>query len=605
MKTDQQKWTEQIQAAKEKKDAWMEEFKVETLRAFFEGKQRPSNVPDEEWITVNKFYSHLMSQLPMLYGMDPYFYIKLKKTYKAAQTPEEMKAMLVPMQAKAQGRQGMLNYLKGELELKSHARLGIMDAHFAFGVLKSRRASDSEDHPHKGEPILDAAGKEMKDESGQTLMYPDTKPVNERYESDRIDPDHILFDADAGPLEKSWSWIGHYFCLSKADALQDKRFTKSVIRKIKGKSRQSEEERVKAKKLGKETKTSFEDDELYIDFYEIYNLKTREWLIYSEDADDLVSKPKSLPAGVEKHPFNFLRFVLRAKSPYPIPPMFPGLDPQREYNMTRSKVQTHRKRFNRKYTALENAVDPDELSKLESGEDGTVITVRMHDAVRPIQDAALNPQDYSEIGLLNADLVELLNSPDATRGIASADSATEAGLIDRRLEVKEGDRMGLVVDWIIDWAKKVDKLVQAYIDKEEAVRVTGPQGELWVTVSPKDYEDIEGEYEYSVNVGATQPRLPDIERSQWIAFLSQVIIPFPAILTKPNLMRRMAEMFHIEDDASIQELQELGQAIVSGMMPMPGQQGGGPPGGSAVSQILGGALGHQGGNANGGGSQVS
>lgn len=163
--------------------------------------------------------------------------------------------------------------------------------------------------------------------------------------------------------------------------------------------------------------------------------------------------------------------------------------------------------------------------------------------------------------------------------------------------------MGLVKDWIINCAKKLDQLVQAHIDRDEAVRVEGPEGEIWVTVEEKNYEKIEGEYEYSVNVGASQPRLPDIERSQWIAFLSQVVIPFPGILTKPNIMRRIAEMFHIEDDASLEEFRQLGEAIVGGSMPMPGNQGGGPSN-NPISQVLGQALGQQGGNANGGGSQV-
>jgi hypothetical protein len=142
-----------------------------------------------------------------------------------------------------------------------------------------------------------------------------------------------------------------------------------------------------------------------------------------------------------------------------------------------------------------------------------------------------------------------------------------------------------------------------HIDRDEAVKITGPQGEFWQVVRETDYEKIEGEFEYSVNLGASRPRLPDIERAQWIAFMSQVVIPFPHILTSPQIMKRMAEMFHIEDEAAIEEFRQLGLKIMSGQMPMPGGQGGGPSD-NPIAAVLGAALGPQGGNAGGGGAPM-
>ena len=593
----QKKWEEKIARAKKKKQDWMDQFQVEKLRAYFEGKQNPG-YPEEEWITVNKFYSHMMAQLPMLYSLDPYFYVKLKKSFQI--NPQT----IAQWDLKGKSRQGMLNYLKGELDLKTHARLGIQDAFFAFGVLKTRRAADEEDHPNAGEPILNEAGEPMLDEqTGEPMVFPDTTPVNERYESDRVHPDDILFGEDSGPLEKSWDFIAQRLCMPKEEALEDKRFNRRVINAIKGRSKEQETDAKKTGLLDRLLSEKKKADDEYIDFWEIYDLKKGEWLIVAEGGDDLALKPRSLPAGIEDHPYSFLMFTRRDNSPYPIPPMFNGLGPQKEYNLSRSRLLVHRKRFNRKYEAVTGQVEAEEVSKLESGDDGTIVWVNARGAINPISDAALDQQTYSELMLLNNDMNELLGSPDSSRGIASADSATEAGLLDRRSEVKEGDRMGLVVDWIISWAEKLDQLVKVHIDRDEAVKVLGPQGEMWQSVGPRDYEDIEGEYEYSVNVGASQPRLPDIERSQWIAFMSQVVVPFPQILTAPNLMRRMAEMFHIEDEAAIEELRVMGQKMMSGAMPMPGNQGGGPSN-NPIAAILGQAMGASGGNANGGGAQL-
>ena len=94
-----------------------------------------------------------------------------------------------------------------------------------------------------------------------------------------------------------------------------------------------------------------------------------------------------------------------------------------------------------------------------------------------------------------------------------------------------------------------------------------------------------------------------IERAQLMAFFNQVIIPFPHILTRPATMKRFAELFHIEDDLMIEELRQLGTEIMSGELPFPGGQGGGPSNNPAAA-ILGKALGQQGGNTNGGGSSL-
>jgi hypothetical protein len=404
-----------------------------------------------------------MAQLPMLYSMDPYFYVKVKKSYSIKE--EDIK----DYERRGKMRSAMLNYLKEELDLKSHARLGIFDAHFAFGVIKVRRASDEEDHPQAGQPIESESGEPMLDpETNEPLVYPDKKPVNERYELDRVNPDDMLFGEDSGPLEKSWPWLGQRIVMTKAKALKDGRFKRSVINSIRGRSRDDtgkSDAAVSTSDLPKDRKP---EDE-FIDFWEIYDIdRIRQWLMVAENAEDLVIKPRGCPPGVEKHPYSFLRFTLRASSPYPIPPTAPMLGPQKEINLSRSRILTHRKRFNRKYEVdinkLENA--DDQISKLESGDDGTIVRTMALGSVAPIIDAPLDQQTYTELALLNNDLIEISGTSDNARGIAKSDSATEASLLDKRLEIREGDRMSMVVDWVTDVAKKLDQLVQYHIDRK-------------------------------------------------------------------------------------------------------------------------------------------
>ena len=580
MATDlQKKWEERITDAKKVRDKWKDKFKVQTGIDYFEGQGNPG-YPEDEWINVNKVFSHLQAQLPKLYAVDPYFYVKVRKSH------EIQANKIAEFERRGTVRQSMLNYLKVELELKTKARLAIQDAHFAFGILKTRRASDLEKHPQAGNPILDEDGNQITDESGEALVYPDELPVNERYELERVHPDDFLWDAEAGPLPNEWKWVGHHFQLSKAEALDDPRFKRSAVRKVKGKEKDPEPKQGAVSRFFVD-KPNKEEEEI-LDIWEIYDLKKKEWLIVAENGEDLLRKPRATPPGIEDHSFAILRFTLRDKSPYPIPPVFNAISPQKEMSLSRSMVLTHRKRFNRKYEAVVNKLEDEdiELEKLENGEDGTVIRVLANGAITPIKDAPLDQVNFLELRALDNDIVEAMGTPDPARGIAAADSATEAGIMDARLGIREGDRVSMVIDFVTAIAKKIDQLVQFHIDKDEAVNITGPQGREWVTIRKKDYQAIQGEFEYSVNLGAMQPRLPDIERAQLTAFISQVIIPFPAILTKRPLVQRFAELYHIEDDAFIESLIELGTQIMNGQVPAPGNQGGGPSN-NPVAQIMG------------------
>jgi hypothetical protein len=590
----QKKWEDRLIDAKKVRDEWKDDFKVQTGIDYFEGKSNPG-FPANEWININKIYSHLQTQLPKLYAVDPYFYVKVKKSHKI-----DVNAIL-EYERRGRVRQSMLNYYKVELDLKGKARLAIQDAHFSFGVAKVRRASELEEHPNAGETIMNEDGDPILDESGTPLVYPDELPVNERYELMRVHPDDFVWDDEAGPLAQDWGWCGHHYQMTKQEAMDDPRFSSSAVKLVKPKKKGASENGANSGVMSRFVATVQEDaDEEIIDIWEIYDLKKRETLTIAEDGRKPLIKPRALPPGIEDHPFAILRFTLRDKSAYPIPPVFNAIDPQRELSMTRSRLLTHRKRFNRKYEVVTSKLEDEdiELEKLENGDDGTIIRVMANGAITPIKDAPLDQQNLLETRALDNDIVEAMGTPDIARGIASADSATEAGIMDTRLGIREGDRVSMVIDFITTIARKLDMLIQAHIDRDEAVKITGPQGEEWVTVKKSDYEEIQGEYEYTVNLGAMQPRLPDIERAQLTAFISQVVMPFPAILTKRALVQRFAELYHIEDDAFIEALIELGKQVVSGQLPGPGNQGGGPSN-NPIASIMGMAGGAGGGNAGG------
>jgi hypothetical protein len=574
-------WMAKINRAKKVRKSWKDLFRVDLIKEYLDGKQNPGE-PENEWITINKMYSHLKAQLPSLYGVDPYFYVKLKRSF----VPNPMVIALYEQRGRV--RQSYLNYLKDELKLKEKARLAIMDAHSSYGVLNAEFRAEMVPNPDAGKPMEDDEGKPLLGDDGFEVMEPEEIPINQRYVKSRIHPDDFLWDEDAGPLEDSWRWVAECVRMPLEDAKRDPRFNKRALKDLEGKGeskddeRQHREQRKKGDIKGrsddiKKKKEDRGESEIVV-AWKIWEIHKKRWHFIAEEAEIPLLYNEEYPKGIEKHPYSILRFTLRDDSPYPHPPLSPGLDPCKEYNLARSRLLVHRKRFNRKYLQDDTAFSqPDDTaSKLESGGDGTVLRQQRPTeapAIIAIQDAPLDQMGYMEIGFLNQDMIELFGgSHDESRGIAGAESATQASILDKRLEMKEGDSMSTVIDWIKEDAKKTDQLVQAHIMKDEAVRITGPQGEFWELVKATDYQEIEGEFEYTVNVGATIPRMPHIERAQWLAFL-QLLGNFPQLMLSPALMKRMAEMHHIEDEMMLMEIQNIAKMMMSGQIPSPGASG--------------------------------
>lgn len=610
----QDKWQERIRKAKKfREEDFENNFQTKLGLSYYEGNQKPEGWQTSEWITINKIFSHLRTQLPLLYSVDPYFYIKLKKTKQV----DEM--FIASQEMKAEKRQAMINYLKVELGLKQKAKMGVQDAHFEYGVMKTHYSAELVRNPDAGKPIMSESEPDSEEEEiplfgddGVQLFEPDEIPINERYVLSRVRARDFIWSEDAGTLEDKWHWVAERIVLTKKEAKDNKWIDNSALKDAptftKGSSKEEDGKIISSfSKTEVENKKDQEQD-VYIG-WEIYDLDNNEWLMILEDAPRPIRMPGELPPGTEDHPYSILRFALRENSPYPIPMVSQALDVQKELNMARSRIQTHRKRFNRKYVMAGAAfADPEsEASKLEHGEDGTIVIAQGMQAqgvIDPINEASLDQQSFQEINMLTNDIVEELGSSGEARGVADADTATQAALIDKRLEIREGDMMGEIIDWVANIAKKLDQLVQAHITEDEAVKVTGVNGEeIWQDIRTTDYQDIEGEYDYSVNVGSTLPRVPSQERSQWMAFL-QVLGGYPQLMANQPLMKKMAEMHHIEDEPMILELVKLGQMALqqAGAMPSGGQGSvAGVEVNNPITKIIGAAQGEQGGTSNGGG----
>jgi hypothetical protein len=359
----------------------------------------------------------------------------------------------------------------------------------------------------------------------------------------RIDPRLFLFD----PLSPEYNletsrWCAEIFFQPIADILSNNEYEESVIADIKsGKYKIQTRENIFNDKYS-ETFNTWDDStycpesELGI-LFEVWDRKFNQVLTFAAGVKE--------PLKIKDNPYLYLKGEFPYKKmdyiPLPNEPYGVGIPyfmkhQQHELNRHRTAAFQHRRRFNRKYAVVKNAVDEAELSKLEDGPDGTIVMVGAQGAIDPIQDAPLSV-DYERIeGNIKQDIYELTGSDSLFRGgnLPSRTTGTEVQTRSGIFSLKLDDR----VKGIDDFIKSVGRQVLAHIKDnyitEKVVRIVGMQGMYWVKYNPQDIQD---EVDIDVSTAAASKVDPQMDRAQRIQVLQTLMNPVVIQMVQAGLIK--------------------------------------------------------------------
>jgi hypothetical protein len=232
------------------------------------------------------------------------------------------------------------------------------------------------------------------------------------------------------------------------------------------------------------------------------------------------------PLDIEGFPVEILYFNENPNEFYPISDVDTYINNQDELNRLRSCQLSHVRRISeRKYTALENSMDADEMRKITHGGDGTVATIKQKDGLQPLKDATISQDIYIIANLMKASIREMAGITDM-EALASTkfEQATEPALIERSAATVREDQRSIFEDFVKRITKKLFVIVQQTMGTDESIplnnetftearqfvpqkleKMVGPGGEAilpWLNLSR---EDIEGDYDFSIEIGSTQP----------------------------------------------------------------------------------------------------
>jgi len=594
----------------------------------FRGNTKPSWWNDKDlWVHIGKVKSSIRANLPALLYSNPEFQVTPSALQMAA-SGEEAYAT-----AKAQAL--WLNHVYREANGNAHVRVAIQNSFLAYGVIKSgyrcqfqddsKRGVFAQDEDgnylldengdptlERGEFLLDENGDIARDSYGIPVLHPGST-CKEEWVVEVIDPQMMLFDVESGPDFKHHRFVIEEWVRPLEAVKDDPRFAKARRDRLVATEGAYGVGQRKSEIFGigsglKDTTDAVESDESRVRGWDIYDFENGRFMVLPDcgDEEDEFLFDGPMPAGMEHGPYSFLKLTEDVGAEwYPIPDAIDMARVAQEYDITRSEMMIHREHTKTRYLEMPNAydghpgVDPEEeREKWATGEDAVAIRVNGPNAILPAPKAQLDSSFMSAIPNIAADFNEVAGLPGEARGIADAETATQASILATGSEVRNNDRRdNLVQAFLCDIGRKLLMSGQANVDLDSYVieRVSASTGAApfkSVKISPVE---LAGEFDVSISVGSTLPKNdPRVLNS--LMNLLNALAQNPALGQFKGLIRRVIDGLGL-DPFLAEEIYEVSVGLTQQAAGSAGSPEG-PP--SDVGQVLGSLLGGGVGNAAGG-----
>lgn len=473
-----------------------------------------------ERVTVNITGSTVQNMLPFLIRKRPKFMLQPRR-------PEFV--------VSARLQQEVLNYCWREFDMQRQARRAILDAVvLGHGIIKTGFNLEVD---------------ESIDSAPTTIEYRDYIRKEEPFVR-RVSPFFFVFDPEAPEFDlNSARWCAEIIIKPLRDVIDNKLYSDKVRKQLRdGKVEPTRVESLYNWKVdsdldfGDEHTDFSETNRDRVVLFELWDKRSGKYFVFAHGVHEPLIEQETWPYDyLDGFPYLMVPFIPMIDEPFPLGlPAFME-DQQHELNRTRTAMFQHRRRFNRKYMALEGEIDDAELTKLVNGEDGTVIIARNRDAVVPLADAPLPSDQYQVEGVIKQDIQELTGSDELIRGgsLPSRTTATEVNTRGRLFGLKLEDRVEQVDNFIVSVGRQVLQHIKANYLTDKVIRLTGEQGNYWVTYSP---EDIQGEVDIEMETVSAPQVDPVLDRQQAIQIMQMVMNAYP-ILAQMGVPINLGELF--------------------------------------------------------------
>ena len=472
-------------------------------------------------LVVNQIFSTINVMAPAVAINQPRFVVN-------ATRPEQAPHAVVTEE--------VLNYLWRKNDYQRDFRLAILDwLIMGHGWLKVGWKATKEPEEKVAEGAASPNQADAASEGGD-LGVDDRVPVEGNSESEmdvpagssapfmeRISPFDVYVDPDARH-PKEMRWIAQRTWRAVADVQVDGRYSATARKRVSGSHYSQWDSESGDARAG--SSSSYTSDKpssgalAYAEIIEFYDLRrnTVGTFAIGADTDNSVSssssdgwliKPAKIPYATG-HPYVMLRNFEAPDHFYPIGDVQQIESLQLELNETRTQMLNYRKKFRRAWTYKKDAFDRDGIRALQSDEDNVMIPVVGDEnpatAIAAVP-AQITPSEFfDQSAMIQSDIQEVSGVSDYARGNPQQSirrTATEAAMIQDSANARAQDRLMKVELVLAEAGKRIIQLMQQYMTEEQVARITDLPVSGWINFD-KDY--IQGEFDYEVRGGSTEPR---------------------------------------------------------------------------------------------------
>lgn len=226
------------------------------------------------------------------------------------------------------------------------------------------------------------------------------------------------------------------------------------------------------------------------------------------------------------HPFIMLRNYEVCDKFYPMGELESIEVLQQELNKTRTEQMEHRRGNQRKYLAMEDALDSEGWEALQSDTDGEVVKVRpqysLGEAVQLMPTHTISGDAYNMSDIIDADIDDITGVTDYAQ-TSIRRTATEAAMIQDQSNARSADKLSKIEDTLALVGERLIQLMQQFMTGKQTARIVGSDSSpIWLEF---DKHMIEGQFDFEVEGGSTQPMNESSRRQAALQF-SDAMIPF-------------------------------------------------------------------------------
>lgn len=321
---------------------------------------------------------------------------------------------------------------------------------------------------------------------------------------ERVSPFDVYVDPNATRL-KDAQWIAQRMYIPLEKAKKDKKWDKTARDRMRGVTMKEAKEDIDVNYDNEERLTTAD----FVVVWEYYDFANGTVGTFAEGADRWLAEPVAIPYAFD-NPFVMLSNYDVPEKLYAIGDVEAIAPLQMELALTRTQMINDRKRYRRMYLLREDEIGPKGMEEIRSDTDNALIGVdsdRSFDELfKAVETSSLPPEFYNQTAMILDDINLVSGVSEYQRGSVAEirRTATEAAMIQDASNARAADKLAIIERAIGDVAQRLVQLSQQFITQERVASITGEDGLMtWI---PYTREAIQGEFDYSVEAGSTQPQ---------------------------------------------------------------------------------------------------